>query len=89
MIDLFKGSDESGDSSQSPDVGVSEGHVVQDLHHAQPIQLGKDTVTLESYGICAVSLYDYQVIQLVMALFFVCLIIQNVLLAKSKILQWS
>lgn len=56
----FQGSDESGDSTESPDVGVSDGHVVQDLHHAQPIQLGKDTVTLESYGICAVSLYDYQ-----------------------------
>ena len=83
MINLFKGSDESGDSTQSPDVGVSDGHVVQDLHHAQPIQLGKDTVTLESYGICAVSLYDYQVIQLVMKFLF-CLII-----AKGNFLRWS
>jgi len=56
----FQGSDESRDSTQSPDVGVGESDVVQDLHHAQPIQLGKETVTLESYGICAVSLYDYQ-----------------------------
>lgn len=30
-----------------------------DLHHATPVNLEKE-VSLESYGICAVSLYDYQ-----------------------------
>ena len=33
-----------------------------ELHHAMPVNMEKDKdVSLESYGVCAVSLYDYQV----------------------------
>lgn len=67
----FQGSDESRDSTVSPDSQKDKGHAQdvtpdkkqnggQDLHHAQPVALDKEPVTLESYGVCAVSLYDYQ-----------------------------
>lgn len=65
----FQGSDDSRDGTVSPDthkppnqddVTKAQQNGGQDLHHAQPVALDKEPVTLESYGICAVSLYDYQ-----------------------------
>merc|ERR1719154_35381 len=49
----------SKNRSMSPDKHEQNGHQ-EDLHRAQPVELDKDPVTLESYGVCAVSLYDYQ-----------------------------
>ena len=54
----------SKNRSMSPDKHEQNGHQ-EDLHRAQPVDLDKEPVTLESYGVCAVSLYDYQVSYLI------------------------
>ena len=81
---------ENGDNrAKSPEKGSDSANGRDDIHHAQPVDVNGDgvvgvgggakeeqqPVTLESYGVCAVSLYDYQVSLINLSLFYLILLL--------------